>query len=108
MSEAKDEETPDVDDRDGLDPEGEFEAWRQRELERIKKDKDAEIKREEERAEIERRRAMPEEQRLREDTERANQLREEKPKGQQKFLQKYWHKGAFHQVCLLDSAMSRR
>jgi len=36
---------------------------------------------------------------MREDLERAEKLREEKPKGQQKFLQKYWHKGAFHQVC---------
>lgn len=89
---------PDVDDTDGLDPDGEFEAWRFRELARIKKEKEEEIRREEEREEIERRRALPEEQRLKEDLERANKLREEKPKGQQKFLQKYWHKGAFHQV----------
>lgn len=40
---------------------------------------------------------MPEEQRLKEDLERAQKSRDEKPKGQQKFLQKYWHKGAFHQ-----------
>lgn len=69
-----------------------------RELGRIKKEKEAEIKREEEREEIERRRALPEAQRLKEDLERAQKLRDEKPKGQQKFLQKYWHKGAFHQV----------
>jgi hypothetical protein len=89
---------PDVDDTDGLDPDGEFEAWRLRELARIKKEKEEELRREEEREEIERRRALPEEQRLKEDLERANKLRAEKPKGQQKFLQKYWHKGAFHQV----------
>jgi len=88
---------PDVDDTDGLDPDGEFEAWRLRELARIKKEKEEELRREEEREEIERRRALPEEQRLKEDLERANKLRAEKPKGQQKFLQKYWHKGAFHQ-----------
>lgn len=35
---------------------------------------------------------------MKEDLERAKKSREEKPKGQQKFLQKYWHKGAFHQV----------
>ncbi|KAJ3843510.1 splicing factor, Prp19-binding domain-containing protein [Lentinula raphanica] len=93
----KEEETPDIDDTDGLDPAGEFEAWRLRELARIKKEKEEEVRREQEREEIERRRAMPEEQRLREDLERAQKLREEKPKGQQKFLQKYWHKGAFHQ-----------
>ncbi|KAF5392566.1 hypothetical protein D9757_002115 [Collybiopsis confluens] len=93
----KEEEVPDIDDIDGLDPEGEFEAWRLRELGRIKKEKEEMIIRDQEREEIERRRAMPEEQRLKEDLERAQKLRDEKPKGQQKFLQKYWHKGAFHQ-----------
>jgi microfibrillar-associated protein 1 len=53
---------------------------------------------EKEREEIERRRALPEEQRMKEDLDHAKKLREEKPKGQQKFLQKFWHKGAFHQV----------
>ncbi|CCL99967.1 uncharacterized protein FIBRA_01992 [Fibroporia radiculosa] len=93
----KEAEIPDVDDTDGLDPSGEFEAWRLRELARIKRDKEAAIARELEREEIERRRALPEEQRLREDMEHAEKSRKEKPKGQQKFLQKYWHKGAFHQ-----------
>lgn len=96
--EEKEEEFPDVDDTDGLDPEAEFEAWRLRELGRIKKEKEDEMARDKEREEIERRRNMPEEQRMKEDMERAQKLREEKPKGQQKFLQKYWHKGAFHQV----------
>ncbi|KII86356.1 hypothetical protein PLICRDRAFT_177908 [Plicaturopsis crispa FD-325 SS-3] len=93
----KEEIIPDVDDTDGLDPAAEFEAWRLRELGRIKKEKEEEVRREEEREEIERRRALPEEQRLKEDLERAQKLRNEKPKGSQKFLQKYWHKGAFHQ-----------
>ena len=99
-SEEKEAEVPDVDDTDGLDPEGEFEAWRLRELARIKRDKEAELARELEREEVERRRALPEEQRLKEDMERAEKTRAEKPKGQQKFLQKYWHKGAFHQVSI--------
>ncbi|KAF8203755.1 splicing factor, Prp19-binding domain-containing protein [Pholiota molesta] len=93
----KEDEVPDVDDTDGLDPAAEFEAWRLRELGRIKQEKEEELAREKEREEVERRRAMPEEQRMKEDLERAQKLREEKPKGQQKFLQKYWHKGAFHQ-----------
>lgn len=97
-AEEKEAEIPDVDDTDGLDPEAEFEAWRLRELARIKRDKEAEVQRELEREEIERRRALPEEQRLKEDMENAKRTRDEKPKGQQKFLQKYWHKGAFHQV----------
>ncbi|TFY54132.1 hypothetical protein EVG20_g9834, partial [Dentipellis fragilis] len=93
----KEDEAPEVDDTDGLDPAADFEAWRLRELARIKRDKEAEVAREQEREEIERRRALPEEQRLKEDLEHAKKLRDEKPKGQQKFLQKYWHKGAFHQ-----------
>ncbi|KAL1738623.1 microfibrillar-associated protein MFAP1, Zn finger, CCHC type protein [Schizophyllum fasciatum] len=93
----KEEEVPDVDDTDGVDPDGEFEAWRLRELARIKRDKEEQVRRDEEREEIERRRALPEEQRLREDLEHAQKLRDSKPKGSQKFLQKYWHKGAFHQ-----------
>lgn len=101
LAEEKADEAPDVDDTDGLDPAAEFEAWRLRELSRIKRDKEAEVQREQEREEIERRRALPEEQRLKEDLEHAQKLREEKPKGQQVFLQKYWHKGAFHQVRIL-------
>ncbi|KAK0232813.1 splicing factor, Prp19-binding domain-containing protein [Armillaria fumosa] len=96
----REDDIPDVDDTDGLDPAGEFEAWRLRELGRIKKEKEEEVRREEERAEVERRRALPEAQRLKEDLEHAQKLRDEKPKGQQKFLQKYWHKGAFHQEIL--------
>jgi microfibrillar-associated protein 1 len=101
-TEEKDDIVPDVDDTDGLDPAAEFEAWRLRELGRIKKEKEEEIRREEEREEIERRRAMPEEQRLKEDLEKAQKSRDDKPKGQVKFLQKYWHKGAFHQVRLIS------
>ncbi|KIY45295.1 hypothetical protein FISHEDRAFT_49658 [Fistulina hepatica ATCC 64428] len=93
----KKDDVPDVDDTDGLDPTGEFEAWRLRELGRIKRDKEEQVRRDEEREEVERRRALPEEQRLKEDLAHAQKLREEKPKGKQKFLQKYWHKGAFHQ-----------
>jgi len=74
-----------------------------RELMRLKREKEAERQREEERLEIERRRAMPEEQRLKEDLERAEKLREEKSKGGGAFLQKYWHKGAFYQVQLFSS-----
>ena len=62
-----------------------------------KREKEIEIQREEERLELERIRAMPEEQRLKEDLERVKRERE-KPKTQGMFLQKYWHKGAFHQV----------
>jgi len=106
VAEEKQEDVNEVDDTDGLDPAAEFEAWRLRELARIKKEKEAELAQEQEREEVERRRAMPEEQRMQEDVERAKKLREEKPKGQQKFLQKYWHKGAFHQVIEIILASS--
>ncbi|KAG8705165.1 hypothetical protein FRC09_003120 [Ceratobasidium sp. 395] len=91
------ENVPDVDDSDNVDPAAEFEAWRARELARLARDADAAQAREEERLERERRAALPEEVRLKEDQERADKSRADKPKGQQKFLQKYWHKGAFHQ-----------
>ncbi|WRT64687.1 uncharacterized protein IL334_001621 [Kwoniella shivajii] len=85
-----------VDDTDNLDPTGEFDAWRARELARLLRDKQAQAERDEEQAEIKRRRAMPEEQRMAEDMEFANKTRE-KDKAQMGFLQKYYHKGAFHQ-----------
>ncbi|EIM19878.1 hypothetical protein E3Q22_02459 [Wallemia mellicola] len=90
---------PDVDDTDGLEPDAEFDAWRLRELKRIQRHKEAQIKRDEEIAEIERRRAMPEELRLKEDMELAKQKREDKYKDRQggTYMQKFWHKGAFHQ-----------
>ncbi|KAF7367387.1 RdRP-domain-containing protein [Mycena sanguinolenta] len=89
----KEDNIPDIDDTDGLDPEAEFEAWRLRELGRIKKEKEEELRREEEREEIERRRALPEEQRLKEDLERAQKLRDEKPKGSQKIPSKILAQG---------------
>ncbi|GAA96314.1 uncharacterized protein L969DRAFT_18339 [Mixia osmundae IAM 14324] len=95
-SKEKEEVFPGFDDRDGVDPTAEFEAWKLRELLRLQRDQAARYAREQEREEIERRRAMPEEVRLREDLERAEQSRQEKPKGSQAFLQKYHHKGAFY------------
>ena len=89
---------PDVDDTDGLDAAAEFDSWRARELARLLRDKQAQTERDEEKEDIERRRALPEEQRLREDMEYAEQTRQ-KEKGEMGFLQKYYHKGAFHQVC---------
>lgn len=88
---------PDVDDTDGLDPTADFESWRARELSRLLREKQAQAERDEEKEEIERRRAMPEEQRLREDMEFAEGTRN-KEKTEMGFLQKYYHKGAFYSV----------
>lgn len=91
---------PDIDDTDDLDPGAEFDAWRLRELSRLARDKEAAQIREDEREEIERRRALPEAQRLREDEEYARAQREEarEERGERGFMEKFWHKGAFHQV----------
>ncbi|GAA5814001.1 hypothetical protein MFLAVUS_007491 [Mucor flavus] len=85
-----------VDDTDGLDEEAEFDAWRVRELNRIKRDREERIAREKEEEEIERRRALPEDVRLKEDLERAKESKN-KERGQHTFMQKYYHKGAFYQ-----------
>ncbi|KDE02392.1 hypothetical protein MVLG_07043 [Microbotryum lychnidis-dioicae p1A1 Lamole] len=87
---------PDVDDTDGLDPEAEFEAWKLRELMRIKRDKESRYAKEKEREQVEARRAMPEQLRLKEDLDYAKKTRDEKKKGSQVFGQKYHHKGAFY------------
>ncbi|GAA5914973.1 hypothetical protein JCM5296_004519, partial [Sporobolomyces johnsonii] len=73
----------DVDDTDGLDPEGEFEDWKLRELQRLKRDREARYALEKVREEVEARRAMPEALRLKEDMERAKKSRDEKKKGSQ-------------------------
>ena len=93
----------DVDDTDGLDPEGEYQAWRLRELLRIKRDRDVLEAREKERDEIEARRAMPEEERLAQDTAAAIAERQQKIADRQAADesgsggQSYHHRGAFYQ-----------
>ncbi|TYJ56941.1 hypothetical protein B9479_002386 [Cryptococcus floricola] len=86
----------DIDDTDGLDPQAEFEGWQARELARLLREEKVQAERDAEKEEIERRRAMPEAERLKEDMEHAQKTRE-KEKGDMGFLQKYYHKGAFHQ-----------
>jgi hypothetical protein len=88
---------PDVDDTDGLDPALEFDEWRARELARLLRDKKAQAERDAEQEEIERRRALPEEQRMAEDMAFAEQTRA-REKGQMGFMQKYYHRGVFHAV----------
>ncbi|TPX77229.1 hypothetical protein CcCBS67573_g01473 [Chytriomyces confervae] len=84
---------PDVDDTDGLDEEEEFEAWKLRELMRIKRDRQERDAEEKELADIERRRNMTDAELLAED-EKLNGGKEEDKKSY-KFMQKYYHKGAF-------------
>ena len=88
-----------VDDTDGLDPEAEFQAWRQRELARLERDRNAMLAAQKERDEIEQFKSLPEAEKERLGRERAERLRAEKreQRGNPAFMQKYYHKGSFFQ-----------
>lgn len=89
---ATDTEMPD--DTDGLDPEQEYRDWELREMRRIKRDRDRREQRRLEAEETLRRRNMTDEERQAEDEKlKKNQPKE---KAKLKFLQKYYHKGAFY------------
>jgi microfibrillar-associated protein 1 len=82
---------PDIDDTDGLNEEEEYEAWKLRELRRIKRDKEEQEVYEREEMEKERRRNMTDAEIIEEN----KKLRPEKDKSSLRFMQKYYHKGAF-------------
>ncbi|KAI1377460.1 splicing factor, Prp19-binding domain-containing protein [Hypoxylon crocopeplum] len=87
----------DVDTEDDVDLEAEYAAWKLRELKRIKREREAIEAREKERAEIERRRNLTEEERKAEDEAFLAKQKEEKDsKGKMSYMQKYFHKGAFY------------
>ncbi|KAJ3194381.1 Microfibrillar-associated protein 1 [Irineochytrium annulatum] len=90
--EVEAEGPPDIDDTDGLDEEAEYEAWKLRELRRIKRDREEAEQLEKEEAEKERRRNMTDAEVIAENAE----VKPEKDKGKYRFLQKYFHKGAFY------------
>ena len=93
----------DVDDTDDLEPTAERAAWKLRELLRLKRDRQFLIDRELEREEVERRRNMDADERLNEDLERVKEQEKQKKASlanedkKPRFLQKYYHKGAFYQ-----------
>ncbi|TMW68825.1 hypothetical protein Poli38472_006293 [Pythium oligandrum] len=82
------------DDTDGLDPEQEYRDWELREMRRIKRDRDEREERRKEAEETLRRRNMTEEERKAEDEKLKKNAPKEKSKW--KFMQKYYHKGAFY------------
>ena len=84
-----------VDDTDNPENEQEFEEWKLRELTRLKRDKEERLRYIEELKLIEQRREMTDRER-REDELKAGIDRFHKEKGQQKFMQKFFHKGAFY------------
>ena len=103
------EDEDEVDDTDGLDPEAEYASWKLRELQRIKRDRQAIEEREEGLAEIERRKNLTEEERKAEDDEFIAKQKEEKDaKGKMAYMQKYYHKGAFFQDDSKAEGLDRR
>ena len=87
-----------VDDTDGLDEEAERAAWKLRELKRVRRDRLAIEEKEKEREEIDRRRALTDEERKAEDEAFiAAQKDDQEGKGKMAYMQKYFHKGAFFQ-----------
>lgn len=99
----------DIDDADDIDPQREYMEWKLRELKRLKRDRDRIVEREKEIEEIERRRNLTEEERAREDAEFLEKQREERgEKGEVKFMQKYFHRGAFFADDLKDAGLADR
>jgi len=95
-AEAEKEQLPDDSDDidDPLKAAAELEAWKLREIKRLMRDKEEREKWEKQKAEVERRRKMTDEEILAENA--ANPV-PRRPKGEMKFLQKYYHPGAFYQ-----------
>jgi len=93
VTEMHSEEIDDSEEEDEQTQEKEFELWKLRELQRIKRDKEEREKWKEEQQDIERRRAMTDEELQREKARLKEGVKEER---HMKFLQKYYHKGAFY------------
>ena len=83
---------------DAEDEEMEYESWKLRELKRNKRDREEREAVERERLEVERLRNMTEEERRAELKNNPKQVTNKAPKGKYKFLQKYYHRGAFYLV----------
>eukprot|EP01083_Nonionella_stella_P127125 385060_1 len=95
------------DDEDDDDEEVQFEHWKLRELRRMKRDADERTQREEQEDETARRRAMTDIERDA-DNRKGGHGAQRKDKSKMKFLQKYYHQGAFFQDDKLPDRLLRR
>ncbi|XP_065223109.1 microfibrillar-associated protein 1 [Planococcus citri] len=81
---------------DDENDEVEYEAWKLREMKRNKRDRDEREQMERENMEIERLRNLTEEERRQELRLNPKQVVNKSVKGKYKFMQKYYHRGAFY------------
>ncbi|CAI7990977.1 Microfibrillar-associated protein 1 [Geodia barretti] len=81
---------------DDENEEEEYEAWKVRELQRIKRDREEREQIEREREDVERMRNMTEEERREHLRLNPRVVTNKAEKGKYKFLQKYFHRGAFY------------
>ena len=81
---------------DDENDEMEYEAWKVRELKRLKRDKEEKEQFMREQAELERFRHLTEEEKRLEMRMNPKQITNKAAKGKYKFLQKYYHRGAFY------------
>jgi len=99
-SNGEKEEVVDTDDEDDeTAQEKEFELWKLRELQRIRRDREERDKWRAEQTEVERRRQMTDEELAAEKRKNKEGVKDRKF---MKYLQKYYHKGAFYQEELGD------
>jgi microfibrillar-associated protein 1 len=94
----KAEKDPHINDvqTDDENDELEYEGWKLRELKRIKRERDERDQLEKEKQDIDKLRNMTEEERRKELQVNPKQVTNKGVKGKYKFLQKYYHRGAFY------------